>query len=219
MRWVIGVVALSACSVTVASAQVGTGLIPAPTLTTWAPGVRGIPARTRVCASVNAATYGNGRDEASVAIQTAINGCPEGEVVQLSAGEFLLNNHIRIGKGITLRGAGQRQTTLKKTNQTSEQEQIILVGPSRWPRIDESTAVNLTADAVQGARSVTVQSSAGFAPGQFVKLDEDDYTTATWMALPPRISGALAANPRHRSHRVADPESEPRRAICRCLAG
>ena len=159
-------------------------------LTTWAPGVRGIPTRTRVCATVNAATYGNGRDEASGGIQAAINGCPEGEVVQLSAGEFTLNNHIRIGKGITLRGAGQRLTTLQKTNQTSEQEQIIIVGPSRWPHIDETTAVNLTADAVQGAKSVTVQNSAGFAPGQFVKLDEDDYTTATWMALPARLSGA-----------------------------
>jgi hypothetical protein len=189
MRWVIGLFVLSACSVMAAGAPVGAGLIPSTSLTTWAPGVRGIPARTRVCATVNAATYGNGRDEASGAIQNAINGCPEGDVVQLSAGTFTLNNHIRIAKGITLRGAGQRQTTLQKTNQTSEQEQIIIIGPSRWPYLDETTAVNLTADAVQGAMSVTVQNGAGFAPGQFVKLDEDDYTTATWMALPARISG------------------------------
>ena len=39
--------------------------------------------------------------------------------------------------------------------------------------------MNLTADAVQGARSVTVENSAGFAPGQLVKLDEDDYTAVT----------------------------------------
>ena len=190
MRAVIGVLALSACSVLAAGAPpVGSGLIPSTSLTTWAPGVRGIPARTRVCATVNAATYGNGRDEASAAIQAAINGCPEGDVVQLSSGTFTLNNHIRIAKGITLRGAGQRLTTLQKTNQTAEQEQIIIIGPSRWPYIDETTAVNLAADAVQGAMSVTVQNGAGFAPGQFVKLDEDDYTTAAWMALPARISG------------------------------
>jgi hypothetical protein len=142
-----------------------------------------------VCATVNAATYGHGRDEASTGIQAAINACPEGRVVQLSAGTFTVNNYVRIGKGITLRGAGPRVTVLQKTNQRDEQEQILIVGPGRFPRLDETTAVDLTADAVQGARSVTVADAAGFAPGQFVKLDEDDYTTATWMALPSRLSG------------------------------
>jgi hypothetical protein len=188
MRWAVGVLALSVCSVMTVGAQVGAGLIPATSLTTWAPGVRGIPTRTQVCATVDAVTYGNGAQEASAGIQTAIDACPAGQVVQLSAGLFTLNNHIRIGKGITVRGAGPRLTTLRKTNQRDEQEQLLIVGPSRWPHIDPTTAVNLTADAVQGAMSVTVQNSAGFAPGQFVKLDEDDYTTAAWMALPPRIS-------------------------------
>jgi hypothetical protein len=142
-----------------------------------------------VCATVNAASYGDGRDEASAAIQAAINACPVGEVVRLSAGTFTVNNLVRIGKGVTLRGAGAGTTILQKTNGGEEQEPILIVGPSRWPHIDETTAVNLTADAVQGARSVTVASAAGFAPGQFVKLDEDDYTTATWMDLPARLSG------------------------------
>ena len=189
MRSFFGVLVLSACSVMTAGAQVGAGLIPATSLTTWAPGVRGIPTRTQVCAIVNAATYGNGSQDASAGIQAAIDACPVGQVVQLSAGLFTVNDHVRIGKGITLRGAAPRVTTLRKTNQSSEQEQLIIVGPSRWPHIDEATAVNLTADAVQGAMSVTVQNSAGFAPGQFVKLDEDDYNTASWMTLPPRISG------------------------------
>jgi hypothetical protein len=171
-------------------AQVGTGLVPEPSLTTWAPGVRGIPTRTTVCATVNASTYGNGASEASAGIQAAVNGCPVGQVVQLSAGTFTLNNYVLINKGITLRGAGPRQTTLQKTNQTAEQEGILIVGPSRWPHIDETTAVNLTADAVKGATSVTVQNAAGFAPGQFVKLDEDDYSTAQWMALPARLDGS-----------------------------
>jgi hypothetical protein len=142
-----------------------------------------------VCATVNAATFGNGRDEASGAIQAAINACPVAQVVQLSAGTFTVNNYILINKGITLRGAGPRKTTLQKTNQRDEQEQILVVGPSRWPHIDETTAVNLAADVVQGAMSVTVQNAAGFAPGQFVKLDEDDYTTASWIRVPDRIEG------------------------------
>ena len=187
MRWIMAFLALSTCSAMAAGLQVGSGLLPPESLTTWAPGVRGIPTRTTVCATVNAATYGNGGNDASAGIQAAVNACPVGEVVQLSAGTFTVNNRILISKGITLRGAGPGLTTLQKTNPGAEQEQILRVAPSPWPHVDETTAVNLTADAVQGARSVTVASAAGFAPGQFVKLDEDDYTTATWMALPPRI--------------------------------
>ena len=171
-------------------AQVGTTIVPQPGATTWAPGVRGIPARTTVCALVSAATYGNGQGEASAGIQAAINSCPEGQIVQLSAGTFRLDNHVLINRAITLRGAGPGQTTLRKTNGASEQEGLIIVGPSRWPHIDVTTAVNLAADAVQGAMSITVQNAAGFAPGQFVKLDEDDYNTAQWMALPPRLDGS-----------------------------
>lgn len=189
MRWVMGILALGVCSAMAAGAQVGGGVVPPASLTTWAPGVRGIPTRTVVCATVNATTYGSGRDDASAGIQAAINACPAGQVVRLSAGTFKVNNYILINKGITLRGAGQRTTRLQKTNQRDEQEQILIVGPSRWPHLDETTAVNLTADAVQGAMSVTVQNGAGFAPGQFVKLDEDDYATATWMPSPARIEG------------------------------
>ena len=189
MRWVLGILVLSACSAIAADFQVDPGVVPPVSVTTWAPGVRGIPTRTVVCATVNAATYGNGRDEASAGIQAAINSCREGQVVRLSAGTFRVNNYVLINKGITLRGAGQRTTMLQKTNQRDEQEQILIVGPSRWPHLDETSAVNLTADAVQGAMSVTVQNGAGFAPGQFVKLDEDDYNTATWLRLPARLEG------------------------------
>jgi hypothetical protein len=180
---------VGACLATAAGSEVRAGAKQVvSSFTTWAPGVRGIPTRTRVCATVDAATYGNGRDEASAGIRAAINACPEGQVVQLSAGTFTINDDVLINKGITLRGAGVRTTTLQKTNQ-GEQEGILVVGPHRWTPIDATTAVNLTADAVQGARSVTVENSAGFAPGQFVKLDEDDYTTATWMPMPARIGG------------------------------
>jgi hypothetical protein len=180
---------VSACLALVASAVGGADGERGASFTTWAPGVRGIPARTKVCATINAVTYGSGRDDASAGIQAAINACPEGQVVQLSAGTFTVNDHLLLNKGITLRGAGIKTTTLQKANQGDEQEGIVVVGPHRWTLIDEKSAVNLTADAVQGAKSVTVSDAAGFAPGQFVKLDEDDYTTATWMRMPARTEG------------------------------
>ena len=87
--------------------------------TTWNPGVAGgIPTRSTVCRNVDAATYGNGASDATAGIQAAIDACPAGQVVQLSAGTFTVNggNYVLINKGITLRGAGPRQTTLQKTD-------------------------------------------------------------------------------------------------------
>ena len=96
-----------------AGAQVDTRIVPLEGRTTWAPGVQGgIPTRSTVCATVSAANFGNGGVEASAAIQAAINSCPLGSTVALSAGNFLVNRHVLLNKGITLRGAGPGQTKL-----------------------------------------------------------------------------------------------------------
>jgi hypothetical protein len=173
-------------------------IVPSEGRTTWAPGVRGgIPARTAVCATLNAATFGNGSKESSAAIQAAIAACPSGQVVLLSAGTFLVNNHILVNKGITVRGAGPGVTKLVKTNgakpfeyQPVDASPIFVVGPNRWPAVDSATSVNLAADAVKGRTTVSVSDATGFAPGQFVLLDEDDYNTAAWIATPARINSA-----------------------------
>jgi hypothetical protein len=121
-------------------------------------------------------------------IQAAINACPPGRVVQLAAGTFIVNsgNFVLINKGITLRGAGPGQTTVTKTDGAKPYPQLavganpsplIIVGPSRYgPNNGDNVGVvgstNLTADAVKGANTVTVASTAGFSAGQFVLLDE-----------------------------------------------
>ena len=103
-----------------------------------------------------------------------------------------------LSKGITLRGAGPNQTKLMKTNgarvndyRAEDASPIIVVGPNRWPKPDSTTSVNLLADAVQGETFVMVTNAAGFAPGQFVLLDEDDYNTAAWMPLPNRLGATM----------------------------
>jgi len=168
-------------------------IIPADRLTAWNPGMMlqgGIPVRNTVCATVNASTYGNGTQEASGGIQAAIDSCPPGQVVLLSAGQFLLNNHILIWKGITLRGAGPTLTTIKKTNGAvagtyfvDEYDAPIVVATTYYG-IGGDTTVNLTSDAVKGATSVTVTNASGFAVSQIVKLDEDNYSTGAWKDLP-----------------------------------
>jgi hypothetical protein len=178
----------------VSAAQVSTSIVPAPGRTTWSPGVTtGIPARTTVCATVNASTYGNGATNATTGIQAAINACPAGQVVMLSAGTFLVNNYIIINKSITLRGAGWRQTKLVKTNGAKpntdgapDYQPIIVIGPNRWPKVDDTTSRSLAANGVQGANSVSVTDATGFAAGQFVLLDRDDYNTAAWIGVPNR---------------------------------
>ena len=181
MRDAAGNITNSALTVTVSNTQstqiVG---VPADRLYDWNPGlnsVGGIPNRTTVFTTV----FPGGN------IQAAIDAAPPGQVVQLAAGTFTVNNYLLIDKGITLRGTVDPVTNapltfLQKTNgatagsyTATDYQPIIIVGPSRWP-LETGTSKNLTSDAVAGTYSVTLASTAGLSPGQFVILDEDDYS-------------------------------------------
>src|SRR5262249_18653427 len=175
--------------------------------------VGGIPNRTSVFTTINASTYGNGSMDASAAIQAAVDACPAGQVVQLSAGNFTVNNAILIHSGITLRGAGAGVTILTKTNgargrttqlvsgisvyapvdpgsYSYDPQPVVIIGPSRWPGPDNSTSQNLTVDGAQGATSITVANASGFAAGQIVLLDER--SGASWQPVP---TGFGSGNP------------------------
>jgi hypothetical protein len=54
----------------------------------------GIPPRSAICATVSAATYGNGATDASAGIQAAVDACPEGQTVLLGPGLFKAVNAI-----------------------------------------------------------------------------------------------------------------------------
>jgi hypothetical protein len=170
-------------------------VLPADRRTIWNPGVAGgIPERTKVCAFVDASTYGYGTEDASAGIQAALDACPLGQVVQLSAGAFTINDDLLlISRGITLRGDGAARTTLQRTNgarphspDADVNDPVVVIGPGRWPSPDDSTSQNLTADGAKGAYSVTVANGSGFATGQFVLVDEDGYNTGSWTSLPNR---------------------------------
>jgi hypothetical protein len=169
-------------------------LLPADRATLWSPGIPGgIPHRTTTCTTLSSDRFGDGRLDASVALQAALDGCAAGQVVMLSAGRFTINHHVILRTGVTLRGAGPGVTTLQKTNgaisgayRVPDAQPIVIVGPSRWPSVDESTTQHLVADGEKGAFVVAVADARGFAPGQFVVLDEDNYTTGFWQSLPNR---------------------------------
>jgi hypothetical protein len=189
--------------------------------TIWKPGVAGgIPSRSTVCRRVDASTYGNGASDATGGIQAAINACPVGQVVQLSAGTFTVGTtgaFIHVNKGITLRGAGPGQTTLQKINGATpgssrigpQPTPIILVGTVRWDN-GEGRSTNLTTDAVKGAYSVRVSSTAGLSPGQFVLIDE--LSNASWQT-DPLGRGQVWASPDFRvvwqRHNPPQPGNDP----------
>src|SRR5581483_10066476 len=150
--------------------------------TLWNPGMMGaggIPARSTVCSTL---TPSGGTQDDTKRIQAAINACPTGQVVRLSAGTFFVNggNYILLNKGITLRGARPGLTTLAKTDGAKPFQSepgphpspIIVVGTSLFSTTGDSIDVvgstNLTSDAAKGNYTVTVANPAGFTPGQVV---------------------------------------------------
>jgi hypothetical protein len=170
-----GAVSVKAADAPAAAAPAVADVLPPERRTAWNPGIPGgIPARTSVCTSVDAARFGNGVLDATSAIQAAIDGCPAGQVVQLSAGEFLINaaDPLTLRKGVVLRGTGPASTRLVKTANSANP--LILVG-ERW--VKEAASTNLTADAAKGATRVQVASSDGFGVGQLVLLDETTDTS------------------------------------------
>jgi len=81
----------------------------------------GIPSRTTIYTTINAATYGNGTTDATNAIQAAINACPSGQVVFLPAGTYRVSvpnpansaTILNMRSNVTLRGAGMGKTILR----------------------------------------------------------------------------------------------------------
>lgn len=143
----------------------------------------GIPERTTICASLSPA--GAGKDDTKV-IQSAIDRCPVGQVVQLGSGTFIINggHYLLLNKGVTLRGEGPGRTTLAKTDGakpfvaavSAKPSPLIVVGPSIFSGNADPSGVaastDLAADAVKSTNSVNVASTAGFSPRQIVLLDE-----------------------------------------------
>jgi len=158
----------------------------------------GIPARATVCRTILAATYKNGADDASGGIQKALDACPSGQTVLLGAGTFRVLSLISVPSNVTIRGAGAGVTILNKTNgafkpvgewpqsqpSPADNAAIFRVGNSNFPHFQNGTVKTLTANAVQGATSVTLNNVGGLKVGQYVEISEDQFYTGSWQTLP-----------------------------------
>jgi hypothetical protein len=65
------------------------------------------------CETIHSAVYGNGITDATAVIQAAIDNCPDGQVVYLPPGVYMISDTVHLDDYNTLRGAGPGITTLK----------------------------------------------------------------------------------------------------------
>jgi hypothetical protein len=154
-----------------------TSIIPADRATTWNPGIPGGVPSMPVCATVSPPLPPNSPRQA---IQTALDGCPAGSAVQLTAGTFNLDNSIFITKGVVLRGAapGPAQTRLV----TSATAAAPIVMGTQWFKFTQST--NLASNAVKGTNTAVLTSTAGLvpplAPDEIVLIDTVTNALTEW---------------------------------------
>jgi hypothetical protein len=141
--------------------------------------VGGIPNRTTVCATVS--PLGGGQDD-TADIQNAVDSCPAGDVVMLTADTFTIGDchQVFINKAVTVRGAGAGAggTLVQRTDGASIGVQggscpspHFILGANEFDDSIASTT-NLATDAVAGSNTIQVASTSGFSVGQVVLLDE-----------------------------------------------
>jgi hypothetical protein len=154
--------------------------------TVWDPGIPGgIPNRTKICATLEAANFGNGSTDAASAIQSALDSnCAEGGVVVLSAGTFKISKTLNITKGVVLRGAGSVNGGHPATvlNRSPAGTVIMMGGVNSTASADAGpTAYNLTADGIKDSYTVKVGANAAkFAKGEIAQIDVNDDPAVVW---------------------------------------
>lgn len=157
-------------------------IIPNDRLAAWSPqgntGVPGgIPNRTEIGATVDAALYGTGNVDASAAIGAAIDACLPGKVVYIPAGTYRIDTMIYrpYAQQITIRGAGTGRTIL--IGNTSK---LIRLGDSDWPR--PTTGLPISSGASKGSTNLTVADASSIRIGNLVRIEQDNlpYVIASW---------------------------------------
>ena len=162
------------------------GGVSAPASYTWTinppsasiipPGVPGgIPSRTTLCATLDASTYGNGTQDATAAIQAALDACPAGQVVQLAAGTFTVSSTVTLTKGVVLRGAGSQGAPSGTTLVKSGGGTVLAIGTDRDSTCYGGTGYALAATGAKEATSLSVgAAAANFQAGDLALVDAVD---------------------------------------------
>ena len=146
-------------------------------------GTRAIPKRTSVCATVDATKYGDGKTDATAAIQAAIDACPDDQVVSLPAGAYVVKNAIGIKHPIVLRGAGAGATKIVSSASIN-----ISATPGTWPGQNTLHAVDWTGGLDKGSTTITLADASGIMVGQPIVLDQLNDSNVTTAGYTPLVS-------------------------------
>jgi Pectate lyase superfamily protein/Right handed beta helix region len=147
-------------------------IIPADRRIDWSyagiPG--GIPQRTIICEVINSALYGNGTTDATVAIQLALENCPDGQVVYLPAGVYMISDTIHLDDFDTLRGAGPGITILKHSGGYLR-SMVDMRGLIYW-QIAGLHKIYDVVKASKDAQVITLANTVGISPGDILLLNQ-----------------------------------------------
>jgi hypothetical protein len=157
-------------------------IIPTDRITTWQGNVgvpNGIPPRpipdnlctTDQCIALSTIDH---TADATNAIRAAINSCPEGKVVYVPAGEYLLNDRILIERNnFTLRGAGMGKTVLA-FHDLAAYNGAFNVGRSEWPPSTIDANITITNGATAGSTTVTCNDVSAVVPNKLIRIEQTD---------------------------------------------
>jgi pectate lyase-like protein len=141
----------------------------------------GIPERATICADVTDAPYSadnTGVSSAVASIQQAIDDCPDGQVVFVPAGDYLIDSDLTIEKSITLRGAGSA-TVFEAATGSGTAIHIGGLGP--WPPPKANDGFRAPVDgAMRGSTMVTMADTSAIEVGKMIMIDEEDDPALVW---------------------------------------
>jgi hypothetical protein len=135
----------------------------------------GIPNRAVVCTTINAAVYGNGVTDATHAIQNALDSCPDGQVVYLPPGTYIVSSTIHLYDYDTLRGAGPGKTLLKHVGGYSRS--MVDMRGSIYYQLASLHKIHPVLQANKDSRVITLSNTSGITPGDILLINQlnDDY--------------------------------------------
>jgi hypothetical protein len=148
-------------------------------------GTQGIPNRTTICATLDAAVYGDGITDAGPAIQAAIDGCPANQVVSLPAGTYKLGTKVWVNHSVVLRGAG---TTKTKIVESAGNNILFSSFKSAEPNANQLHAVDWTAGYARGSTTITLADASNLKVGQAIVLDQLNDTDVSAPGYLPLVS-------------------------------
>jgi hypothetical protein len=133
-----------------------------------------------VCADVTDAPYNadaTGATSAVAAIQSAIDACPDGEVVSIPAGAYLIDDALELRRPITLRGTGA--TTIFRVEATTA---IHVGGLGPWPppKVNDAYRMPIETGSTRGSSTVNVADTSDVEVGKMIMVDEEDDPDLVW---------------------------------------